>query len=205
MDALPEFRLAYRLPKFRKSRTAATVLSLDPGSRNMGIAATQIDLQTGRAAIIANAVMTNPIHDLTQDKLEHQRDAFVWELNQWVTLFDPNAIVAERFQSRGLKGSLVECVNLMLGTIMGHYADRSVKLLTAATWKNKFQRAHAVDLKELYKICGAQPHQLDATLIGLWALEKGLSPFPHSVNSVLASVERTSLVRLSQRKAKVRS
>jgi len=168
----------------------------------MGISATQICLKTHRAAILANAVMSNPIHGLTKDVLEHQRNAFLWELDQWVDLFDPNAIVAERFQSRGLKGSLVESVNLMLGVILGTYRERSVRLITAATWKNRFQKAHEVDLKNVYKVCGAQPHQLDATLIGLWALEQGLGPFPHSVRSVLAQVEDTSLVRLSKRKAK---
>lgn len=202
MDTLPDFRMAYRLPKYRKRASVATVLSLDPGSRNMGIAATQIDLRSGKAAVLANAVMTNPIHGLTREVLEPQRDAFVEELGQWVSLFEPNAIVAERFQSRGLKGSLVESVNLMLGIILGHYSDRSIRLITAATWKNRFQKAHAVDLKELYKTCGAQPHQLDATLIGLWALEQGLRPFPHSPKSVIESVERTSLVKLSNRKAK---
>lgn len=202
MDTLPDFRIAYTLPKYRKRASVATVISLDPGSRNMGIAATQIDLRTGRAAVLANAVMTNPIHGLTREVLEPQRDAFVAELGQWVSLFEPNAIVAERFQSRGLKGSLVESVNLMLGIILGHYSDRSIRLITAATWKNRFQKAHSVDLKYLYKVCGAQPHQLDATLIGLWALEQGLRPFPHNPKSVLESVERTSLVKLSTRKAK---
>lgn len=203
MDNLPEFRMEYRLPKFRKSRDVATVISLDPGSRNMGISATQINLKTRRVAILANAVMTNPMHDLTKEFLEPQRDAFLRELAMWVDLFDPNAIVAERFQSRGLMGNLVESVNLMLGMILGVYADRSVRFITAATWKNRFQRAKSVDLAKLYKVCGAQPHQLDATLIGLWALEMGLGPFPHSVRSVIDRVEKTSLVKLSKRKAKL--
>jgi hypothetical protein len=188
------------MPKFVKAEHTATVLALDPGSKNMGIAVVEVNLVTGKVDVLANAVMEHPVNSLLPEDLKSQVQAFLTELGTWVGIYRPDAIVAERFQSRGLKGTLTECVNIMLGLILGTYPQIQTRLLTASTWKNRFQKRHAIKLDGLYKTIRTAPHQLDACLIGLWALEQGSGAFDYTLDWLLPTVEATSLNKLKRKK-----
>ena len=154
--------------------------------------------------MVANSLMTNTIHDLTVFGL--QRDAFLKEIDAWITHYKPDGIVIERFQTRGLQGPLIEQVSIMLGLIAGSYPRIPIKLITASTWKNKFHRRfkdRELLLDDLYKVCKTTPHQLDACLIGVYGLEVGLnSDIDYDPALIIKKAENSSLIKLVARKAR---
>lgn len=187
---------SYQLPTVKLKSTTKRILALDPGSRNMGISLVAVN-EAGRVGVIANSIVTNPIHDLTT--FGPQRDTFLTEIDLWMNMFQPNGIIAERFQTRGgsSMGPLIECVSMMNGLIAGRY-QMPVKFITAATWKNEFHRRfeeHTLD--NLYRLCRTAPHPLDATFIGLYGLEAGLGKYlDYDPLQIVKQVEDTSLLRL---------
>ena len=75
----------------------------------------------------------------------------------------------ERFMARGMKGTTIELVNIMIGYLSAMWKSRnkrSFKLLTAAQWKNEWNRRS--DLKEFYKKASCEVHQVDAIGIGMY-------------------------------------
>jgi hypothetical protein len=195
------------MPKFRAKPHQKVLLTFDPGSVNMGIAATMLDLEKRKARVLANAVMENPIKGLVHD-IQGTRQRFVKEVDAWVERFKPHGMVMERFQSRGLRGNTAEEVSIMIGIMLERYGSRlPFKIITAATWKNDFHRkwndgktSGEVDLKELYKEVCVPPHQLDATLIGLYGLKIGTRvDFDYDLDRLLGAVEHASLCRLINR------
>ena len=174
------------------------VLALDPGSRNMGISVVALNSHK-KLRVMANAIVTNPIYDLTA--FGSQADAFLAELDQWIAVYKPNGIIIERFQTRGLLGPLIEIVSIMIGLIGRRYGV-PVKLVTAATWKNEFHRRfETCTLDDLYKESRTTPHQLDSCFMGVYALEKGLGQvLAYDPIQIMHSAEDSSLIRLINRK-----
>ena len=77
----------------------------------------------------------------------------------------------------------------------GSYRDVSMKLTIASSWKNAFNRRWSCDLSELYAGVNVQPHQIDATLIGIYGLEQGLGVvIDYDVNDIFNQVVATSLI-----------
>ena len=110
-------------------------------------------------------------------------------------------MIAERFQTRGNGGPLIEMVSCMLGLLAGTYPKLPIKFTIASAWKNKVQRRFNVDLKEVYKEIAVAPHQLDAALIAIYGLEAGTGiEIDYSLDEVIAQVEQTSLLDLKKRK-----
>jgi hypothetical protein len=183
----------YTLPPCVLQPDTIRVLTLDPGSRNAGIACVATKKQ--RVKVVANSIITNPINDLTQ--FGPLRDTYVAEIDRWITTFKPNGIIAERFQTRGIGGPLIEQVSIMLGIIAGRYPHIPIKLITAATWKNDFHRNHDCTLDDLYRLTLTTPHQLDACFIGIYGLEVGTGQTMHyDPRDIVSQAEDTSLVRL---------
>lgn len=168
----------------------------------MGCACSGYDRKTGQIALHSNAVLSSPIKGLTKD-LHGKRTAFLDELEMWVERYQCKAIIAERYQNRGIRGTTVEEVTLMLGFVIERFSHLKVKLITAATWKNDWHRKHPdEDLKELYKVCQTAPHQLDATLIGFYGLQKLFKhDMKYSVDGLLEGVASVSQSKLYKRKA----
>lgn len=191
---------AYSLPTLSglKPETKRT-LNMDPGSRNMGISVTALN-PAGKFKVVANSLITNPLFDLTL--FGSQREFFMAEVDAWIQLYKPDGIIIERFQTRGLQGPLIELVSIMIGLIAGRYPEIPIKLVTASTWKNDFARRHGPEaLTELYKASRTTPHQLDSCFMGVYALEKGMRiTIDYEIRDVVASAERSSLVRLINRK-----
>jgi hypothetical protein len=189
----------YYLPEnagIKESR--ARIFSMDPGSTNYGMAVVEATPE-GRVRIVANSLCMNPVYDLTQ--FNEQRKAYIAEIDQWVKLYEPNGLVAERFLSRGLQGSLGEYVSCMIGFTAQEYDHLSFLAPMAATWKVPLQKRFGFDLKELYKQCGTTPHQLDACFIGIYALEKGLGQkLEYDPVNIVIQAENTSLVRTVNRR-----
>jgi hypothetical protein len=191
--------IPYELPKVSGiNESRARVFSMDPGSTNYGMAVVEEDNEGG-VRILANSLCSNPVHDLTM--FNEQRKAYIEEIDQWVQLYKPNGLVAERFLSRGLQGSLGEYVSCMIGFTAQKYDHLSFLAPMAATWKVPLQKRFGFDLKELYKQCGTTPHQLDACFIGIYALEKGLGKkLNYDPVNIAIQAENTSLVRVINRR-----
>jgi len=167
-------------------KSKVRVLAFDPGSRNMGV------------EIIANSIMTHPINDLV--RFGELRPLFFAEVDLWIAKYRPRAIVAERFQTRGLMGPLIEQVSIMLGLLAGRY-NLPIKFITAATWKNKYQDRYRCDLKVIYKEVCVEAHPFDACLIGAYGLEAGLGKaLHHPPDIMMAQAEERSCLPLKMRR-----
>lgn len=194
-------KIEYDLPSksgINEKDCVARIFAHDPGSTNYGMAIVEAD-QNGKVRIVANSLCANPVHDLTQ--FNEQRKSYIEEIDQWVKLYSPNGLVAERFVSRGLNGSLGEYVSVMIGFAAQKYEHMPFLAPMAATWKVPLQKRFGFDLKELYKECGTTPHQLDACFIGIYGLEKGLNKkLDYDPRDIVIQAENTSLVRTINRR-----
>jgi hypothetical protein len=183
----------YSLPEAIKCTADKLVLGMDPGSRNFGISL--VGTKNGKVKVYANSVLMRPVNNLVDFIMS--TDAFSEELASWLALHEPDGIVAERFQTRGNGGPLIEMVSSMVGVVRGTYPHIPMKLTIASAWKNRFNRRWGVDLKEIYPTTKVQPHQLDATLIAIFGLESGMDvELDYTIPNIISQVEATSLVSL---------
>jgi hypothetical protein len=167
------------------------VLGMDPGSRNFGISL--VGIHKGKIKVFANSVLMHPVDTLVE--FGQAKEKFLAEIATWMALVPVNGMVAERFQTRGNGGPLIEQVSVMLGLLAGTYPQIPIKLTIASAWKNKFNKRFDCDLKEIYPEVAVQPHQLDATLIGVFGLEAGLNTnLEYTPDDIIEQVEATSLL-----------
>lgn len=188
----------YVVPDFEeKPKDSIRLLSFDPGSVNMGCSLLEINRSTKSISILADTVLMYPLHDIK--RFRQEQSLFISEVKSWIEKGKPDAIIAERFQSRGLKGLTIECVCMMLGLLS--MLDLPVLYITAATWKNRYQKRFKIDLREIYKEIQIAPHQLDSALIGCFGAETGLKSYiDFSIDDIIAQVTDKSLVPLKIRK-----
>lgn len=192
----------YELPVVAFKASTKKMLGIDPGSRNQGIALAACN-PSSQVTIIANSIFTSPLNTLVD--FMTARNTFLSEFDRWIVAYQPHGIIMERFQSRGgLAGPLIEIVSVMLGLIAGTYPQLPIMFTTAANWKVPLQRRFDFKLDDVYPICKAQPHQLDSSFIAVRGLELGLSKeLTFTPDSIVEACERTSLVRLINRKVRV--
>lgn len=194
----------YKLPK-EVTLPPLRILAMDPGSRNFGISC--VGIKNNKFVVLANASLMKPVDTLVD--FEIAKETFLEEIRSWVKLFKPNAIIAERFQTRGNGGPLIELVSVMLGLIAGTYPKLPIKFITASTWKNAFNKrfqdelaktypgALKLDLKLVYESILTAPHPLDATLIGIYGLEYGMkNKLNYKISQIVKQVEKTSCLPL---------
>lgn len=136
------------------------IAAFDPGFRNFGYAV--IDP-------LRMKVIRNGMNEKTMTLLTTGKTAEVMEFKKFIRgLLNEGckSLVAERFQSRGLMGLSVELVSFMLGIADGMFPLS--RYIIASQWKTAYGRV-GIDLKELYRdLRPITPHQIDASLIGLW-------------------------------------
>lgn len=173
------------------------ILTCDPGTRNFGIAC--VGVRGDKIDVIANSMLEHPITQLTNGFMG-QRKAFREELIRWFDLYDPDLVIAERFQTRGNGGPTIEVVSTM-NALLGAIKPVPVKYVIAGQWKNAFNKRWAAGdkefLKELYKECLTPPHPLDATLIGVYGLEYALQrELKYKPETIIEMVETTYRLEL---------
>lgn len=157
------------------------VFSCDPGTRNYAAAMTRGRLMSDgsiKIKIIGTRILQSTFRDL-KTSVSFSLKNFIGEIDSIVQKYgEPNEIIMERFQSRGMGGTTIECVNFMIGGIVYHFQDEAdVKLVTAAQWKN---RANArVDYKNTPKaydlhrvITDKTEHELDAVMMGIYYIHQ---------------------------------
>ncbi len=183
----------------RKDLGRAYILGIDPGSVNCGLSLVSLDRERkDDLKIHYSAVMTSPVKGLILDPRGSAKD-FLEELKKWIVPFaksySVDGVVAERFIARGMrKGNTGEEIAIMLGLLTSTCLAQNIplKLITAATWKNRLNREFSEnqrqnmldkkwwvqDLSEFYKETRVAPHQVDAALIGAYGLQLGLRMIP---------------------------
>jgi hypothetical protein len=153
------------------------ILAVDPGTHNFALAVLDVRKKNDTVAfrILEAKMVSNTITEL-KDGIDEQMRAFVREFRSSSLKYKPTDFICERFQSRGMKGLTIECVNMMIG-VMVTRTTVPTRLVTASTWKNAFNR-HA-SLQELYDETDAVPHVVDAVCMGLYHAHGlyGLKPF----------------------------
>lgn len=173
------------------------ILACDPGTRNFGIAC--IGVVNGKIDVVANSLLTNPITVLTEGHLA-QRARYVAELRRWISIYKPDAFIAERFQTRGNGGPTIELVSTM-NALLTAIKKKPFKYVVASQWKNAFNRRFDDQLKAMYEDCLTTPHQLDASLIGCYGLELALqTELTYSPESIIEMVESTSCLELKRKR-----
>lgn len=183
------------------------IFAHDPGSRNYGYAIVEGTLVRGNVKfrILENGLCPCPMNNLKDHKIrQKQAAAYLGWVQKLVKEYRIRGMFAERYMTRGIKGPTIESVNMMLG-LMQSFLIRD-RYIPAAVWKNAVGR-QGIDLKQEYKYCKTAPHQLDATLIGVWGLHQAFNVkdfgnmTQRSFNNLLNEVAKTSKAKLYNRKA----
>lgn len=142
-----------------------TVLGTDPGTANFAFSVTRVKINAPfRYKVLKTGMIENTVRDLT-GLLDKQSEAFKKEIKALVKEYDVDVIMAERFMNRGRNGNTGELVSFMLG-LMKEIKGTHLTLLTAAQWKNAFNRIQ--DLKALYKESSLVAHRIDAACISIY-------------------------------------
>ncbi len=171
--------------------TKLVVLSADPGVVNHGyavIAIPQPHLKSSfsRLQILQYGRILSTVRDL-KSNMRAQADQYCSILSELRKSHSPNAYIAERYQSRRMGGTTIECVNVMLGLSVREFHGLPIKLLPASQWKNAAARSEFW-FDELYqnlKPHGVTPHAVDAVCIALYGVGLLTKSSPYqSVNLV---------------------
>lgn len=158
-----------------------TYLALDPGVNNFGLAVITGEYSVSKSTITYSFLASEMLqHTLVEikDSPKQQLSLFLRQIRKVCKEHTVDAIIAERYQNRGIRGKTIEAVNMMLGSLLV-CNTLPVTLITAATWKNACNRQ--LPLKDWYQAVKKPltPHRLDAALIGLYGLQQEwqLTPF----------------------------
>lgn len=154
------------------------VLALDPGTKNFGVFGGILHGAKTLHAVkpLVSKMLANPVISLG-GTLEDNTNNFLSEFEALLDLVEPDVVVIERFQTRGLMGTTVELVGFMLGLIGGCVRRRNItnevhtvfKPIIASQWKNAVNRK--LSLPDVYEKLGSGKlhHRMDALLMSLYA------------------------------------
>ena len=114
---------------------------------------------------------------------------FYSKISEIFDIYKPDVVCIERFMSRGLGGTLIESVSMMIAVICLICLHRNIKIFTcvASEWKNEVNR-HLVldDVYNYAKSVGLSNHEIDGSMIALVVGMKHNSPIGLSeLNSLL--------------------
>jgi Holliday junction resolvasome RuvABC endonuclease subunit len=151
--------------------TSPRILSIDPGTTNAAWSASEYDRKTKKYKLLASGKLINTLHDLTT-QVDVQLAAYSSEVRALLTNYKVDALCMERYQARGMKGTTIELVNLMIGATLAE-ARRTgrVKIfrtIPASQWKNAWNRIG--DLEAYYQKVTCVVHQADAVGIGVYCI-----------------------------------
>jgi Holliday junction resolvasome RuvABC endonuclease subunit len=180
------------------------VLGIDPGTQNMGYSVFEVRetslyfFEIGQiTSTITNLTPNKQFKKITkaerlkaskkkvkllkkdrpfQPPLDIGAKRFIKVSSSILKEYKPDCAVIERFQSRGLKGSTIECVSIMIGIMIREcfYRKISLRLLIASQWKNRVNQFLNLDsfYLETAKL-GFTPHETDSMCMPLYHLFEG--------------------------------
>lgn len=195
----------------KKFVKAVRVLSFDPGVSNFAWSVVEVR-RPFAAKVVASGMLYNTVKTFSDDL---QRDVadFLSEVTSLFTTYKPDHFIMERFQARGMKGTTIELVNLMLGAFLSWLTERQfsfkhrVKLITASQWKNEWNRNS--DLDKIYKRTSVVPHQVDAVGIALygayyWFKDKPFANIKKLESKIVKEIDSTNDGHEINRKTRVK-
>lgn len=166
-----------------------TILALDPGSSNFGWSVLKAESPT-KIRVVATGMIVNRIKEL-KIAATAQLAPFIEELEQLIEDFNVNAVAIERYMTRGIGGTTIELVNVMIGAVllktalgksstarMLRRSRRKFLAIPASQWKNELNRNGS--LEAFYAMAPTcTPHQMDSIGIGVYAAHHwfGHKPF----------------------------
>jgi len=153
---------------FKVKEKYITVMGMDPGPKNFGVFIGKIYglSKIHKIKVLYSGMIKNTFENMDPELILPQVLSFNNEITTLLDKYKPKIFVIERFVSRGFKGTIIELVNFMIGNVLNTIIDRDknayIKLIMAATWKNKVNKV--LNLKELYVKYEKEieSHQLDA-------------------------------------------
>lgn len=147
-----------------------TILSMDPGTSNHAWSILSIT-KGFKVNVLGSGMIHNTVKDLKGDMLKKVA-VYVEEVAEIAEHYGATHIIMERYMARGMKGSTIECVNVMIGALMGSAAHRlginadRMMIIPASQWKNEWNRYS--DLEAFYGKTKCVNHQVDSVGIGLY-------------------------------------
>lgn len=167
---LPRFELEARLLLPQNIKTVR-VLSIDPGTTNAAWAVAEINIAAKTYKLLASGKLINTVHDLTAN-LEQQISVFAKEVQSLLAKYTAQCLCLERYQARGMKGTTIELVNIMIGVAISEARKTQNmflhRVIPASQWKNAWNRAG--DLELYYSKVSCVVHQADAIGIGIYCI-----------------------------------
>lgn len=160
------------------------LLCLDPGSVNFAYSIIEVEVYTSERGStlkidpLESGLIGNTISSMRNARSELK--SFLSDIEFLINKKDLSVqgIVLEQFQSRGVRTSLLEKVNVMIGGILTHFYYLDIDFFMASAWKRAVKQKF--DLDNEYKLITCTPHELDATLIGVYGAFKLLKMKPYN-------------------------
>lgn len=171
------------------------IAAFDPGSRNFGYAI--VDMK--KLTVVENSMNRRTVNTLVHKIDKEQKQKYVDFLLE-LKARGCEALIAERFQTRGNGGPLIEQISFMLGVasmIFPRY-----RLVIASQWKTAYKR-NGFDIESFYEeLKPIETHQIDASLIGLWIAcrTKGVPLLTR--NKLKLTIKRSSIIAEKIRRIK---
>lgn len=158
------------------TKPSVSLLSLDPGTNNMGVAVHHVYVgpRSVRIKLIKHGQILSTLRTLTSStRMRFERDAFEKELDAIIKEQGITHIIAERYMIRrgSAGGTTIESVNQMLGLILARRLP--VRIIPASQWKNQVNKIEENRLDQVYaeaKEAKLTPHQIDAIHIGRFGI-----------------------------------
>ena len=174
------------------------ILSMDPGVTNFAWSVLEVS-RPFKVKLVATGMLEETLKDMTGN-VKEKADLFLNAVKVLKEEYEIDHTIMERFMSRGMKGLTIELVNVMLGIMLGSWKkkQRNFKLITAAQWKNEWNRR--ADLKEFYDKVSCTVHQADSIGIGLygaayWFDEEPFKDILKFEKSLLRQIKSTDLMK----------
>ncbi len=153
-----------------------TIIGSDPGKNNSAVGVVRVLISDpSKYKIVHTGMVDKVIRDLTTNPMK-QALAYRSVMNKMVKTFDADVVIVERFQNRGrFAGNTGELVSMMIGMLFT-LPVKDVMTITAAQWKNAFNRV--ADLESFYQQSSLVAHRVDAASIAMYGASQYLNTKP---------------------------
>lgn len=187
-----------------------TLLSLDPGTKNFGYAVIRFDSRN-KIEVLQSGRLFKTVDRLNMGVID-QVERYSQSIQDLVKTHSVGLVVAERYMSRRMGGTTIECVNAMLGILMEvcRRFKLRLRLIPASQWKNEINRHQPGVLEKSYaqgKAIQITDHTIDAVFIALYgrsiALKKkaftGVTP-----EGVIGAISKYGVVDIGEKSVPAR-
>lgn len=175
------------------------MLSVDPGTSNFAWSALEVRFDPLTVNVLATGMLQSPMKAMSGD-IRLDVKGFKSEIRSIIEEYDLKFLAAERYMTRGIKGTTIEAVNAMLGvlvTMFDQHPWQRYELVMASQWKNEWNRYS--NLEGFYKLAKCEVHQADSMGIGLycayrWSAQKPFHDLKSRVRSLAKQLSKNNVM-----------